>query len=545
MIEPSHLPASSRLKRARGFGSSRITQKSVIARARLAAGLFCFGAAAVAFLMMTAVDRSFAAASAGCDGGGFTVLEISGDQRVTVPAGSVPTSFLVKGKYVEFTVDAATFGVRDWTFTGVPNPLDITGGRRTTVFASKIPDHRGLVLNSGVSVNSSRESLVLTRTGPGLSMKIQAKDCANGGVFQMEVERGDGTATVFTHVLADGVFYFDNPNVRDRLGENLPCSGILPDGTPVVCNGANPDGTVTVTARVNFANGFSNKFVGRDSPQVATRIANGCPNNIPNPFHPGSVNHCGGISQWSVASGGRMGQVMGEDATEIAPAASPCTANCTAQNQVNGRALVVGFPFPVPAAVRLQPRFAQPSNGQLAGITISPSPVVGGTTAQGTVSLAAGAPAGGVVVQLSSSNPSLANVPATATIPAGMVEATFNITTAQVMTPTVVNLNGTAGGVMRGASLTVRPVSVPAADSVSITRAEYVVSQRRLRIEATSSNAGATLTAYVASTNATIGTLTNDGGGRFRAELTFPTNPGNITVRSSSGGSASRAVVAK
>src|SRR5712671_5462973 len=361
MIEPSHLPASSRLKRARGFRSSRVTKKSVIARARLAAGLLCFGAAAVALLTMTAVDRSFAAASAGCDGGGFTVLDLSGEQKRIVLASNVGTSFVVKGKYVEFTVDAATFGVRDWTFTGAPNPLDITGGQRTPVFASKMPNHRGLVLNSDVSVNSSAESLVLTRTGPGLSMKIQVKDCANGGVFQMEVERGDGTATVFTHVLADGVFYFDNPNVRDRLGENLPCSGILPDGTPVVCNGANPDGTVTVAARVNFANDFSDKFVGRDSPQVATRIANGCPNNIPNPFHPGSVNHCGGISQWSVASGGRMGQVMGEDSTEIAPAATVCTENCTAQNHVNGRALVVGLPFPVPTAVRLQPRFDAPA----------------------------------------------------------------------------------------------------------------------------------------------------------------------------------------
>lgn len=185
-------------------------------------------------MTMTAVDRSFAAASAGCDGGGFTVLKISGNQRVTAPASSVPSSFLVKGKYIEFTVGAASFGVRDWTLTSVPNPLDITGGRRTTVFVSKMPNHRGLVLNSGVSVNSSAESLVLTRTGPGLSMKIQAKDCANCGVFQMEIERGDATATVFTHVLGDGVFYFDNPNVRDQLGENLPCSGILPDGTPVV-----------------------------------------------------------------------------------------------------------------------------------------------------------------------------------------------------------------------------------------------------------------------------------------------------------------------
>src|SRR5262249_55408308 len=155
--------------------------------------------------------------------------------------------FLVKGKYVEFYVEAPTFGIRDWALTGVPNPLDITGGRRTVVFADKIPDHRGLSLVSDVSVDSNNESLVIQRTGPGLSMKIQAKDCANGGVFQVEVERADNTATTFTHVLGDGVFYFDNPNVRDRLGENIPCSGILPDGTPVVCKGANPDGTVTVT----------------------------------------------------------------------------------------------------------------------------------------------------------------------------------------------------------------------------------------------------------------------------------------------------------
>jgi hypothetical protein len=301
--------------------------------------------------------RAFAASSAGCKDGGFNVLGYSGKQKVTVSPSGIGNSFLVRGKYIQFTVDANTFGVRNWTLTGAPNPLDITGGVWTVVFASKLPDHRGLVLNSGVSLTMDKESLVLTRTGPGLSMKIQAKDCANGGVFQMEIERADATATTFTHVLGDGVFFFDNPNVRNRLGERLPCAGILPDGTRVDCNGANADGTVTVTARVNFANDVSSKFVGRDSPQQATRIATGCPNNIPNPFHPGSVNHCGGVSQWSVASGGRMGQVMGEDATEIAPAATACIANCTAQNQVNGRAVVVGFPFPVPDVVRLQPRF--------------------------------------------------------------------------------------------------------------------------------------------------------------------------------------------
>ncbi len=250
-------------------------------------------------------QAAFAASSAGCDGGGFSVLGLSGSQKTTVPAASVGSSFLVKGKYVVFTVDSATFGVLDWTLTGAPNPLDITGEMPTIVFASKIPDHRGLSLTSDVSVESSGESLVISRTGPGLSMKIQVKDCANGGVFQMEPARADGTATVITHVLGDDVFYFDNPNVRDRLGENIPCSGVLPDGTLVACKGANPDGTVTVTARVNFANDFSDKFVGRDSPQSATRIATDCANAIPNPFHPGTVSDWAAFRNgaWRAAGG--------------------------------------------------------------------------------------------------------------------------------------------------------------------------------------------------------------------------------------------------
>jgi len=77
-------------------------------------------------------------------------------------------------------------------------------------------------------------------------MKIQAKDCANGGVFQMEPVRADGAATVFTHVLGDGVFYFDNPNFRAREGDVVPFK----------------DTTVTVAARINFANDSSGAFVG-------------------------------------------------------------------------------------------------------------------------------------------------------------------------------------------------------------------------------------------------------------------------------------------
>jgi hypothetical protein len=487
-----------------------------------------------------------AASSAGCDGGGFAILQLSGEQKdITVPAASLPPTFLVKGKYVEFTVDAATFGLYNWTLTGVANPLDITGGKRTVVFSSKLPDHRGLVLTSDLTVDSSGDSIVISREGAGLSMKIQAKDCANGGLFQVEVERDDLTATVFTHILGDSLFYYDNPNVRDLLGENLPCSGVLPDGTPVVCNGANPDGTVTVTARVNFGNDLSDKFVGRDSPQVATRITPGFPNNIPNPFHPGVVDHLGAVSQWSVSSGGRMGQVMGEDATEIAPAATACTENCTAQNQVNGKAVVVGFPFPVPAEVRLQPRTSAPGTGLLTAVTLSAISVSGGGTVEGLATLNGTAPAAGVPVTLTSSNPVIASVPAKVVIPAGATSAKFTITTKPVTSLTPVTLTGNAAGLTKTAILGVNPPAPPVTDTVAVQKTEYTTKKKTLLIEATSSSTNVTMTVSTTSTGVVLGTLANKGGGKYQATLSVATNPVNITVKSSGGGSATRAVTVK
>jgi hypothetical protein len=84
-----------------------------------------------------------------------------------------------------------------------------------------------------------------------------------------------------------------------------------------------------------------------------------------------------------------------------------------------------------------------------------------------------------------------------------------------------------------------------AADTVSIQLAEYSAGNAELRVEATGSNASATLNVYVTSTNTLIGTLRNEGGGRYRGEFSWSTNPQNITVRSSLGGSASRQVTLK
>src|SRR3979409_2611077 len=93
-------------------------------------------------VLATTARTSHAANSTGCEGGGFTVLGLSGRQDVTRGPPQIPARFLVRGKYVEFTVVASTLGIENYTFTGARNPLDMTGGRRTVVFASKTPDHR-------------------------------------------------------------------------------------------------------------------------------------------------------------------------------------------------------------------------------------------------------------------------------------------------------------------------------------------------------------------------------------------------------------------
>jgi hypothetical protein len=295
--------------------------------------------------MAFAAQHAMAADSAGCEKGGFTALGNSGARTVSVAPGSVASTFRVQGKYVQFDVDAASFGVLNFVMTGAANTKDLTGGRPTPVFESKLPDHRGLYLNSAVNVELSEGGIVLTRSGPGVTMKIQAKDCATGGIFQMEVERTDDTKTVFTHKLADSAFYFDNRNFRNREGDVVPYK----------------DTTLVVTPRVNFGNDYSRKFVGRDSAQFADRItAPACTNNIVTRTGGiAKVLHCGAVSQWSVASGGRMGQVMGEDATEMAPPATACTHKCQAQNQTHGQSTVLGAPFPVADADRLKPRLAQ------------------------------------------------------------------------------------------------------------------------------------------------------------------------------------------
>jgi hypothetical protein len=228
----------------------------------------------------------------------------------------------------------------------------MTDGQLTTVFEGKVPDHQGLSLTSAISLELRDERLTISRSGPnGLKMTITAKDCAQGGIFQMEPERGDNARTQIIHTLDPGVFQYDNPNFRDNLGKFL--------GSNCTSEATGPPSQfcVRVTPRVNIGSDTRPKLVLRDSAQVATRIPQPeCGPDFTNTLGLSETkDYCGGMSIWDVASGGRMGMVTGEDGVEVANPPTQCVSDCQAENNVQGELVVLGFPAPVPAGSRLAP----------------------------------------------------------------------------------------------------------------------------------------------------------------------------------------------
>ncbi|HVH72354.1 MAG TPA: hypothetical protein VNB49_14755 [Candidatus Dormibacteraeota bacterium] len=92
----------------------------------------------------------------------------------------------------------------------------------------------------------------------------------------------------------------------------------------------------------------------------------------------------------------------------------------------------------------------------LTTLTLNPSSVIGGLqSSTGTVTLSGPAPADGVVVALSSSNPGVAQVPSSGNviIPAGATSASFTVTTSLVLIPTSAKISASYNGATRTASL--------------------------------------------------------------------------------------------
>ncbi len=259
----------------------------------------------VLLLALTTLLAPGTASASGGDDGGAEGAGSGGDFAVTVNgrtadpgAGSeyrlrdvTPTGpIAVRGRHVGYRIDPATLGVYDYTLTGAPDPQRMVTAP-TVVFASKVPVLTAAQLR-GVRISELRlrdDVLVVSfSTASGGRFKVQSKDAPQGGIFQMEQEFG--SAVEYVHTLGAGLFYFVNE----------------------------------YTGKVNFGDGVAadathRMLLGKDSPQVATKL-----------------QQTATTTRWSVASGGRMGGVLGEDAIELSAGATDCTSDCQARNRIQG-----------------------------------------------------------------------------------------------------------------------------------------------------------------------------------------------------------------
>jgi uncharacterized repeat protein (TIGR03803 family) len=95
-------------------------------------------------------------------------------------------------------------------------------------------------------------------------------------------------------------------------------------------------------------------------------------------------------------------------------------------------------------------------SGGVTALTLSPSSVTGGETANATISLATPAPAGGLTLKLTSST-SDAKVPADISVPAGKATATFHVTTTKVTKAVSATIKASFGSVAKSVTLQITP----------------------------------------------------------------------------------------
>jgi hypothetical protein len=145
----------------------------------------------------------------------------------------------------------------------------------------------------------------------------------------------------------------------------------------------------------------------------------------------------------------------------------------------------------------------------LAGISLSATSIPVGSTAQGTVTLAAPAPSGGLTVALSSSNPSVATVQTPVTVAPGASNATVSITAvAQGSTTISATLNGKS---QQSPTLTVTAGAV--LTSLSLSSSTVVGGNPVI---------GTVALSAIAPTNGAVVSLSADGPATVPASVTVP-----------------------
>jgi hypothetical protein len=209
----------------------------------------------------------------------------------------------------------------------------------------------------------------------------------------------------------------------------------------------------------------------------------------------------------------------------------PITTNAAAPDTIVQITAWVGN---TPRSANLSVNPARPAGPSLSAVSVIPSTLTGGSPATGTIKFTAATPEG-ANVQLSTSNPSLVQVPSERVILKGKASNAFPVTTSPVSANTTVTITAKWFDITKTTTITLTPGPPAAPDRVAIQTATW--KKGLLTIKATSTNPNAILSVFTSS-GGFMFELTNNGGGRFSDQRGWVTNPQRIQVRSNLGGSA-------
>ncbi len=136
-------------------------------------------------------------------------------------------------------------------------------------------------------------------------------------------------------------------------------------------------------------------------------------------------------------------------------------------------------------------------------MTLAPfTTIASGVSTTATVTINQIAPAGGIVVALSSTNTKLIKIPASVTIPAGSNSASFSIQPSGTTFSTPIAMTASySGSLAAQASSASAVLTVSPGDTVHIKSATFSKSSQLLTVTATSTNATAILQVFLASGN--------------------------------------------
>ena len=329
------------------------------------------------------------------------------------------------------------------------------------------------------------------------------------------------------------------------LGANVVIAAGASTGTfPVVTHAVSTLTPVTITAALSGVSRTTTMTI--TAPAIATFVIN------PNAVVGGSsaTTTSATITLDSPAPTGGLSLALASNNTAAAQPWSAATAGsaittvsvpagvATVTFFVKGFTVASSTPVVLSAAVASQTVSANLTvQPLLASVALSPASVTGGTNSTATVTLAAGAPTGGLTLNLSSTNTSVATVPATLVIAAGGTTGTFTVTTVPVATNGTVNISAASGSALKSAALQIAAPTVTTLVVAPTTAIYGSVAPNAVGTITMSGKAPSAFTVNLLSSNVNVATVP--------ATVTIPagTNTATFTITSQAVSADSNTVI--